>query len=281
MIQAIIDSGSTKADWRILKNDNIFSFRTVGYNPYFISPQEMESIIREEVLPHFSSMPPERLFFYGAGCAAEGKKKEIMTVLTNCFPTSTIVVETDLMGAARALLGNKPGLVAVLGTGTNTGFYNGDNFQEQVEGGGFILGDEGSGAYLGKLILISWLRKTFSKETDKDFNNFCPYTRDEIIDAIYRKPFPNRFLARFSHFAKENLNVPEIHKIINQSFEDFFGKIISLYPGYKTLPLNFAGSIASIFNNDLKQCVEDRKLILGNIIRSPIDNLVDYHISAG
>ncbi len=278
MSQAVIDSGSTKADWRIISNDGIISIRSSGYNPYQISAQKMESMIRDEVLPFISPLQLEKIFFYGAGCAAEEKKNLVKTVLEICFPAAIVMVETDLLGAARALLNKNTGLVAILGTGTNTGFYNGEVFIKQVESGGFILGDEGSGAYLGKLLLIGWLRKTFSREIEQKFEQFCPLTRDEIIDAIYNQPFPNRFIAGFSHFASENSEFPEIQYLISQSFEDFLFRIIAHYPKYESLPFHFAGSIASVFRKFLKKLLDQKNLQLGNIIESPINHLVTYHL---
>ena len=148
MAQAIIDSGSTKADWRIVTGSEVMAFQTTGYNPYFSTADEIRDSIKKEIVPNLQMLQIDRLYFYGAGCAAEERKNQVRLALSQCFENGEIYVDTDLLGAAHGLLGNETGLVAILGTGTNSGMYNGKEIIVNVDSAGYFLGDEGSGAYL-------------------------------------------------------------------------------------------------------------------------------------
>src|SRR5664279_1222514 len=200
----IADSGSTKAEWCFLSNGRKKIVETQGASPYFLNEQQMIDMLRKELVPGLKERIPDKVFFYGTGCAAAANRAIVKRAIHKIFPKAGVEVEHDLTGAARALCGKNKGIVAILGTGSNSGYYNGKKIVVNSPGLGYVLGDEGSGAYLGKKVLQYFLYKTFDKELHKNFQKKYQLTADDILDSVYKKPLPNRYIAAFALFLTEH-----------------------------------------------------------------------------
>lgn len=276
MIQLIADSGSSKTDWRLVKDDGeTTSFQTQGLNPYHLSDLAIMHALDEHIVPNLRQMPDE-IHFYGAGCAAEENKKLMSSCLNHSFPGAGIAIETDLLGAARALLGNSGGFIGILGTGSNTGIYDGQKITKSVDSLGWILGDEGSGVHIGKEIIKLWLRGNLSSHDEKKFLRFCQLSRDEIINRIYHQSAANEFLSRFAKFASEHPS-KSISSVVASSFKDLMEKVIKLYNSATFSELNFVGSVAWHFKEILTTSAQIHHYSIGKIVQSPIEELVKYH----
>jgi hypothetical protein len=195
------------------------------------------------------------------------------------FTQAKVNVGHDLLAAARALLGNSEGFAAILGTGTNTCIYDGKNILHNIDSGAYILGDEGSGCYIGKKLLIDYLRGYMPEAVRKNFWETYKLTPDDINDYVYSKPLANRFCASFSKFVYDNnVHIEYSRGLVRTSFEDFFRNLVSHYPDYQKYTFNCIGSVGYNFRNVLEEVVTEYGMVVGNIIRSPIDNLVKYHM---
>lgn len=278
MVQLIVDAGSTKADWRVLHNGIVSAFTTHGMNPYFTSKEKIETLLRVQAIPSLPNEKISRIYFYGAGCGAEMRKQQVQNALHAVFPQATLFIETDLLGAAKALLKKENGFIVILGTGTNSGLYNGMEIIENIDSLGYLLGDEGSGAAIGKKILREYLRKLFPDQLQKEFSLFCPLNREEILHQLYKESFPNRFLATMVPFAATHLSQPAIQSIIRESFRDFFRHLIAHYHDFTHYPFCCTGSVAFIFRDLLQDVAEEYEVTLNKIVQSPIDELVTYHL---
>lgn len=273
----IADSGSTKTDWRLVnETKQVQSFQTIGFNPYYISEQPMLDELAKSTLVEIKDNVTQ-VFFYGAGCSSLAKSGEIKQTLGKFFNRATVEVNHDLLAAARALCGNQAGLVAILGTGSNTCFFDGTTIVKNVSSLGFILGDEGSGAHLGKTLVTAYLNNELSTELQQAFEQKYQLTLLDILDAVYKKPMPNRFLAQFAPFVLEHKQHPQIAAIINACFSQFFEKHICKYENYQQYPLNMVGSIGFVFKNEIEQLATHFGVNMGIVIKQPIDGLVKFH----
>lgn len=276
-MKLIADSGSTKTDWRLVDSNNkIESFQTIGFNPYHISNDEILAELNKSALKNVKQEIKE-VVFYGAGCSSPAKSNEIKKALQQFFIQATISVDHDLLAAARALCGHGKGMVAILGTGSNTCLFDGENITANVSALGYILGDEGSGAYIGKTFIQALLNKELSKEMEDNFKQQYNLTLTEVLDAVYKKPLPNRFLAQFAKFIYENKTSPEITTLIDNCFKSFFEKHICKYENYQQYPLNIVGSIGFVFKNEIENVAKNYKVKIGKVIKQPIDELVKFH----
>lgn len=278
-MKLIADSGSTKTDWRSI-NDNgeITSFQTIGFNPYHISSEGVIKELQNSDLVKVQTAVKE-IVFYGSGCSSNNKSNEIKEALQQFFLKATITVHHDLLAAARALCGHEKGMVAILGTGSNTCLFDGENITDNVAALGYILGDEGSGAYIGKKFIKALLNKELSKETEDNFKAKYQLELTDILDAVYKKPLPNRFLAQFSEFVFDNKHLPELALLIESCFDDFFQKHICKYKNYQQYPLNIVGSIGYVFKTEIETVAVRYGVKIGKVIKQPIDELVKYHKS--
>lgn len=265
----IADSGSTKTEWWYAGTIK----RTQGLNPFFVSSEDIAQILESELL--LDSIPDE-IYFYGAGATSE-KSPVISEALQRVFPKATISVHSDMLGAARALCGDSPGIACILGTGANSCYYDGKEIQDNVSPLGFIIGDEGSGAVLGKLFLGALLKNQFPKGLKEEFLNQHNITPAEIIDRIYRQPLPNRYLASFSPFIAEHLDLKEIRSMVVGAFRLFIVRNIKQYPQHTSSPVHFVGSIAKYYEKPLREACDQEGIVLGNILKAPIEKLAEYH----
>jgi len=275
----IADSGSSKTDWVLTdgKNKKIL-FNTIGYNPYFLDAENIYNSISSTLAEKFNTSIVNKVFFYGAGCSNIGKVNIVHQALAKCFSNSKIQVGHDMLAAARALLGNQPGFVAIIGTGSNTCIYNGNKIEKNIDSLGYLLGDEGSGCHIGKKIVRDFMRGYLPASLDYGFRKTYLLKNEEIFDRMYNGSLPNRFLAGFCKFAHTHKNNPYVKKIVKECFNEFFDNLVCQYPVHKKLSFNCVGSVGFIFKEQLLNTAKSHGMTVGKIIASPITGLVDYHL---
>lgn len=278
-MKLIADSGSTKTDW-VLVNEGewVLQHHTQGYNPFFFDEDYIYKSLSENLVP---ALPPDKMdeiYFYGAGCSSTDKCDIVKAALERAFPQTQVYVSHDLLASARALLGDSEGFAAILGTGANTCLYDGQKVILNIDSLGYMLGDEGSGCYIGKKIVRDYMRKLMPQHLWDDFYHTYQLDNAAIYDTMFNKPSPNRFLASFARFAHKHQNQEYIREIVRESFQDFYRNLVSQYPNYRNYTLNCVGSIGFIFKDILLDLADDYGMKPGKIIQSPIHDLVDYHI---
>jgi len=274
----IADSGSTKVDWRAIHSDgSVQEISTAGINPFFQTEEQIVYELRQHLLPDISALVNE-IHFYGAGVSTPDQIKVLQSCFRKVFPEAKTNAYTDLLAAARALCGNKPGIAGILGTGANSCFYNGRDIIDNVPACGFILGDEGSGAVLGKKFISDYLKRQLPADLNTLFSEKYNLTYGGVVQRVYKQPFPNRYLATFSVFLNQHKDNPYIANLLRVSFTEFFTRNIMQYD-YKKYPVNLVGSVAFFYKDILTEVAEKLGIKIGIIIQSPIDGLAEYHKS--
>ncbi|MBL1410012.1 N-acetylglucosamine kinase [Sphingobacterium faecale] len=276
----IADGGSTKTNWCLLDdNQKKIYFNTEGYNPYFVGSDYIVNSLKKGLPQDLPLDKIKEVNYYGAGVHNEEKAKIVEEAFRVLFPNAKIEIGHDLLAAARALLGKEAGFAAILGTGTNSCIYDGDEITHNINSAAYILGDEGSGSYIGKKLLTDFVRGLMPEDVSKVFYETYKLTPDEIMDNVYTKPLANRFCASFSKFVYDNnVNIEYTRKIVDDSFEAFFANLVSKYPDYKSYTFNCIGSVGYNFRNVLEEKAAQYGMKVGKILRSPIDDLVKFHI---
>lgn len=271
----IADSGATKTEWCMI-TDRETSERLVtsGINPFYQDADNISAILQKEFT---AAKKFDAIYFYGTGCINQEKQDIVKKALLQVFEFEQIFIGSDLVAAAHSLCQDKPGFACILGTGSNSCYYNGSEIVANVSPLGFILGDEGSGAALGKKLIGDVLKKQLPQFLTDDFFETYPITPAEILENVYKKPFPSRYLAKFTKFLSKNIRYPEIENIVITGFREFISRNLLLYPEIDRLPIHFTGSIAFHFEVQLRKALEEKHLILGNIERAPMSGLVKYH----
>ena len=275
----IADSGSTKTDWCVVENGVLVQqIFTKGTNPFFQSEEEISNEIATALLPELKTDEFDAVYFYGAGCGFPDKIEIVHRAISKQLKVKgNVEVATDMLAAARGLCGRKAGIACIMGTGSNSCYYDGENIVANVSPLGFILGDEGSGACLGKLMVGDLLKNQMTPELKEKFLKQFNLTPADIIDRVYRKPFPNRFLASLSPFLAQNINEPCVHDLVLNSFKAFFKRNIMQYENYQNLKVNLIGSVAFYYKEVLAEAAEAMGIQLGTIIQSPMEGLIKYH----
>lgn len=271
-ITLIADGGSTKADWLLMnENKRVARFYTQGINPVMLSTEQMTTILREELLSTEGFQQPEEVQFFGAGCLGE-YAESLKSVLSELFPVAQrVVVGSDLLGAAHALLGEQgTGIACILGTGSNSGLFVNGELQQNVSPLGYILGDEGSGAVLGRRLLGDVLKEQLPAEVCADFFKTYPLSQADIIQKVYRQPLANRFLASFTPFLSKHIDCEEVHALVVDEFERFFLRNVKNYHR-PDLKVSFVGSIAFYFKDTLQEAASNQGFSIGIIKKSPLD----------
>lgn len=277
----IADGGSTGTKWCLLNNtEKVHEIDSTGMNPVMLTCEEMSMRISNEVIPHISShiKDIEHIYYYGAGCRGS-YINSVEKALKQVFPYSTISVDSDMAGAAKALCGNKPGIACILGTGSNSCLYDGEKIIDNVASMGYILGDEGSGAVLGRQLISDVFKRQLPQELCQKFHEKYELDMDTIIQRVYSSPEPNRFLASLTPFMAEYIEEPSIHRLVLNSFKQFFVRNIAHYANYKTLPVSFVGSVAYYFRDVLGEAAAAIDCNIGKIMISPMEGLIDYHLN--
>lgn len=276
----IADSGATKTDWACVSEDGAqrIRFQSLGYNPNYITGEEIRKDILESLPENFPIDEVGEIYFYGAG-VTELQYDFVRGVLRGIFTLAgEVFIAMDLLASARALLGNNPGFAAILGTGTNSCLYDGEKITLNIDSLGFILGDEGSGGYVGKRLICDFIRGDMPEHIRKEVGELLGKNGDELIDQIYTKPFPNRFCAQYCKWVGDNRHRDQYyHDLMLGSFKDFFKNIVSHYPDYKKHQLNCVGSVGFCYKDLLAEAAESFGMELGNIIKAPMDGLIEYH----
>lgn len=274
----IADSGSTKTLWSLQNNEgSVRRFETKGFNPYFSDQQQLVNTLNEsEVLQGIHRDELSDIYFYGAGCFPD-KAHTIEQAMHSFFSRALVHVELDLLGAARGLLGHSDGFVGILGTGANSGLFVGGKVVQNIDSLGYILGDEGSGCYIGKQLLSTYLRGYLPADLAKIFFECYRLSSEDIMDALYAKPLANRFCASFSTFVGSNIEHPFLSNLVANCFDDFFKNLVSQYSDYQNLSFNCVGSVAYHFQHILEQSCQKFHMNLGNIRQSPMDGLELFH----
>jgi N-acetylglucosamine kinase-like BadF-type ATPase len=277
----IADGGSTKTNWCLINEaGRKIYFNTEGYNPYFSKEEYIVKSLDETLPDHLEREKLEAVYYYGAGCSTAANVKIVKDAMQRIFVNAKINIGHDLLATCRALLGDQPGFAAILGTGTNTCIYDGKDITLNIDSLGYFLGDEGSGSNIGKKILADYMKGYMPKGLRKIFFETYGLSNEDIFDNIYNKPLPNRFCASFSKFLYDNKKNYEeyVTNIIDSSFTAFFENLVVHYPNYKNYTLNVVGSVGYSFRDILSVVADRYEMGVGKIIRSPIDDLVYYHL---
>lgn len=274
----IADSGSTKTDWCIVENGvPLQQIYTKGTNPFFQSEEEISNEIATVLLPQLKTNELDAVYFYGAGCGFPDKIETMHRAITKHLKVKgEVEVSTDMLAAARGLCGHSAGIACIMGTGSNSCYYDGKAIIANVSPLGFILGDEGSGACLGKLLVGDLLKNQMTPELKEQFLTQFSLTPADIIDHVYRKPFPNRFLASLSPFLFQNLNEPCIRTLVLDSIKAFLKRNVMQYD-YRHYKVHFIGSVAFYYKELLAEAAQETGIQLGTIIKSPMEGLIEYH----
>ncbi len=277
-MKLIADSGSTKTSWIVLDRDTVISTHaTCGLNPYFHSSESIGKVIKSDLSPYLSDFQIDEIHFYGAGCSTDHNNLMISSALKASFGNARIFVYHDILGAGRALFGHNAGIACILGTGCNSCYYDGIISHSTIDSLGYLFGDEGAGSYLGKNFMAAYLKKELPADLRQAFDRQYHYSLEDILNSLYNKPSPNKFLASFSHFLSPNREHPFVQSLLVQSFKAFFEAHIRKYENYQSTAIGFIGSIASCYKEFLIDLAYKEGLNIAKIISSPSEGLVDYH----
>lgn len=275
----IADAGSTKVSWAITdtEGNEIKRFATDGLNALLATDEELAAMVTSVLSQIPENSEAHEIHYYGAGCATEEICSRISSALADRLNPHSSEVQSDLLGAARSLLGRDGGIACILGTGSNSCLYDGEKIVHNVPSLGFILGDEGSGAALGKRLLTDTLKGRLPRPVTEKFIETYKITTAEVLDRVYRRQAPSKWLASFVPFLSENIWNPYIYSLIRKEFENFLTRNVSAYQGSRTLPISFTGGIAYNFADVLRQTGESHGYKIGRITAQPLDGLIDFH----
>jgi glucosamine kinase len=277
----IAESGSTKTDWRLLQNGGKpVKFSTSGINPRLQTPDEIIELLGRELKWNPKKHLVGSIAYYGAGVGSPAIQKELTSTLKEFFGIRQIDVYSDIIGAARGLCGDQKGIVSIIGTGSNSCYYNGKVIKEQQVSLGYIAGDEGSGNHMGKRVLQYYAYGTFDAELRMGFEQLFGDDIHSILHKLYREPFPNRYLATYVQLLAKNRGHYMVENIIEDCLNDFFHHHILKYRQSWKLPLYFTGSVAYEFRDVIELMCSQWELELGKVEKSPLDGLVKYHGSS-
>lgn len=278
-MKLIADCGSTKIDWCLVENGKVVKqVFTTGMNAVMLTEEEMAQRIATELMPELGSAEGiTDVYFYGAGCISPEVCNNVASAIRKSIPAPVIDVATDLLAAARALCGHSAGIACILGTGSNSCYYDGEMIQDNVSPLGYILGDEGSGAVLGKILLGDVLKNQLPADLCEKFLKQYELDRLTIIRRVYKEPQGNRFLASVTPFLIQNIDRPEIKALVKNAFKSFFVRNIQQYKDYNMLMVNFIGSIAYYYKDVLTEAAGECGCTVGTIIKSPMQGLIEFH----
>jgi glucosamine kinase len=274
----VADSGSTNTSWFLIGQDKkIFYFDTEGYNPYFVSTDYILQSITNNFPGNIQWEKITNVFFYGAGCF-DDKLDIIKNALSELFANAEIFAGLDLLGSAISVLGNNPGFVGILGTGTNSCLYDGKKIISNIDSLGYLIGDEGSGYYIGKKILGDYIREYMPAIVREEFFKIYQLSREEIMEKLYSEKLPNRFCAGFTKFISESVSDTSYTRgLVKNAFIDFFENLVTRYENYEQYTFNCTGSIGFAFKDILAETAALYKMKVGVILKTPIEGLAKYH----
>jgi len=274
----IAESGSTRTDWVFIeKNEHVSRYQTAGFNPYYIPGEDMVNTMEKELLPMIDPERVRYIFYYGSGCSTEKKRFIVEEALGRVFPNASIEVHHDLLGAARGLFGKESGIACIMGTGSNSCLYDGNAITENIPSLGYFFGDEGSGAYIGKLFLSAYLKNELPLHINEAFREKYNFNLEDILDAVYNKPRPSRFLGSFAEFVSGLREDPIIHEILYRSFDDFIQERIMRYNDYDLYDIRCTGSVVYHLQDLFLEAAEQYGIRINLIVKDPVDGLIEYH----
>ena len=277
MMILIADCGSTKTDWVLCNGSNVVKrVKTQGLNPTIQSSDEILAVLTDELVDNIDTTAPQKIFFYGAGCAYETANNRMKKALEAVFTTKEIEIYSDLLASARALCGHEEGIACILGTGSNSCLYNGKEIVDNTPSMGYILGDEGSGAHLGRQLVSDCVKRQLPKDIREKFLQQYKLDLATILERVYHTPLPNRWLASFTPFIQENKKSPEVHTMLKNCFTQFFQRNVMVYRR-SWLPIHISGGIGISFSEEIRETAESLGLSVGNIVESPMEGLIKFH----
>jgi len=277
-MKLIAESGGTKTQWCAVSQSNETEIvSTIGLNPNFVTEETIREVLSSEVLPAIGNPPVDEVWFYGAGCAGKSMEKKIISAIGSVLPSAEINVFSDLAGAARGLLGNKKGYICMIGTGSNSGYYDGMTITANVPPLGFILGDEGSGAAMGKRLLADFLRGIMPKSLANEFRNIYGAEKDQIVSNVYRGIFPSRYIGGFVQFLKEHISDPYCRDFVRKAFREFVERNLKLYKTTGKTEIAVTGSVAWHFRDILEEVFLENDFVISMILQGPIEGIIRYH----
>ncbi len=275
-MKLIADSGSTKTSWRIINSTGeIISIETSGINPFFRSSNEIERELRKDLLPHAKNV--QEIQFYGAGIINSEKAAIVVHALKQMYGEIPVKAYSDVVGAARSVSGFEAGVICILGTGSNACYYDGRDVISGIPPLGFILGDEGSGAAMGKNLIGDYFKKVMPEKLRVKFQERFNVSKESVLERVYRNEKPNLFLAGFTIFLSENYNETYCREFVRQNLRSFIKRNVKSIEESSRLPIHFVGTVAFVFQDLLKEVLKEEGLLIGRIIKEPIDGLVEYH----
>ena len=278
MAVLLADSGATKCEWCLIdkgrKKKTVF---TQGISPYFLNVQQITELITLELLPALKKADVSEVFYYGTGLSNPNNVIILKKALKKAFPTAKIKADHDMMAAARALCGREKGIACILGTGSNCCYFDGKKIVKNTPGLGYALGDEGSGAYLGKKVIQYYLYDTFDEDLRYKFNAAFKTSRTEILENVYKKPLPNRYLAGFVSFLADNRGHYMVENILEDGLNDFFFQHLCKYNESWKYPIHFVGGVSYGFRDVLKELCQSYEFELGRVLKNPMEGLIEYH----
>jgi len=276
----IADSGSSKTGWRLIDDKGaVLSFHTEGLNPYYKTIDQLKAVLNKDLIPLLPCKAGDitHIYFYGAGCSVPIKCEEVKTALKDCFANANVHVEHDILGAARACCGHDKGIVCILGTGSNSCYYDGNNTTKTIGGLGFILGDEGSGGQIGKSIVAAFLNKEMPEDLRTEFTNTYHMDRAAIDHKVYLEPNMNKFLASFSFFAANHISHPFIQHLLEECLDLFLVKHVCRYADYQSTIVHFVGSVGYYYKDILIELCKNKGIKTGKFVLEPVEELVKFH----
>ncbi|MAE15651.1 MAG: hypothetical protein CL821_08700 [Crocinitomicaceae bacterium] len=275
----IAESGSTKTDWVLVDDENqITMYKTMGFNPFFHSSEFIAGKIKESEEFYKASKNIERLYFYGAGCSSNDMNQIVEIGLKSIYPNSVVTVDHDLLACALSTYEGEPSISCILGTGSNSCYYDGKSLREEVPAIAYVLGDEGSGSFYGKKLLKDYLYNQLPISIKVDFENEFGNAKSDIFENVYMKPHANVYLASFMKFLNRHYHHEYVINMIQNGMNEFIKIHVCCFPEFKSVKTHFIGSISKIFERELKIAADHHGVQIGNIIQKPVDNLVNYHL---
>lgn len=276
---AIVDGGSTKCDWVILENSGKLNLKTttLGFNPNIINPDFIPVEIDKNSQLFFLKNHIEKVYFYGSGCGTPDNKRKVENEFVKTFPNAEISIKEDLTAAAYAAYDGKPAIICILGTGSNSCFFDGENIRTDLPSLGFLIGDEGSGSALGKHLLRRFFMKKLPAELEQDFIKTYNLTIEQAIKNMYHNPRANAYLGDYNRFIAERKKHPYFQNMVFDEMKNFFDYQVLPYPEAREVEINFIGYIAYIYEDILRAAAAELNLKVGKVVQKPIESLVDYH----
>jgi len=276
----IADSGSTKCDWALIDNKGVRlgSFETMGLNPYFHNELVIANAVRSNAPLTLYAGKVRHIFFYGAGSSTVSMCAIVQRGLREVFPDAEIVIDHDLVGCAYATYEGEPCISCILGTGSNSCYFDGEKIREEVPALAFILGDEASGSYFGKVLLREYFYKKLPADLREEFEKTYSLTKDEFISRVYREPNANVYLAGFTRFIGQHAHHPHVINWVVKGMREFIDIHVKCFQESAHVPVHFVGSISHYFGHCLQIAANEEGIRLGKVIKKPIDGLVDYHV---